>query len=174
MEALKKRESLPRRGRDQKLKNKCLVVLIVFFAFSQLFPQSEDLLKIKASISPGRLIRGQDGKVILDFTLEEGLTVNPLPSFTIEISPSDVLVFPKNFFAASDLEIEILEEGGKEYLDLSKQIEIPFKVSSEAQRGTHNLEGKIKYFAVSRSENWCLKTKSDFSASFYVRVTLEH
>jgi len=147
----------------------CLVLLV-----SPLLPaQDDDILKIEASISPGRLSRGQEGKVILRFFTQEGITINPQPSLTIEFSPSDELVFPKNFFAASDLEIEILEENGKKYLDLSKQIEIPFTVSGESVRGTHNLEGKIKYFALSKKGNWCLKTTSDFSASYYVRSSSE-
>lgn len=157
----------------KKVGGRSAIFLSVLLIVPLLLSQTEDLLKIKASISPGRLIRGQDGKVLLDFTVQEGLTINPLPSFTIEISPSDELVFPKNFFAASDLEIEILEEDGKEYLDLSKQIEIDFQVSPEAERGIHNLEGKIRYFAVSKTENWCLKTASHFSASFYIRVSIE-
>ena len=146
---------------------------IIFFLFLavllSLQAQQEELIDIEASISPQRLSKGQAGKIVLKFTIKKGITINPQPSFTVELSPSDDLVFSKNFFTASDLEIEILKEDGKEYLDLTKQIEIPFSVSEEAVRGLHTLEGKVKYFAYSGEEKWCLKTTTQFSTSFYTR-----
>ncbi len=146
-----------------------MAVLFLFMVFSYLGSQEEDLIKIDATINPGRLSRGNEGKVVLKFRVKEGITINPQPSLTIELSPSEELVFSKNFFTASDLEIEILEEEGKEYLVFTKQIEISFTVSDEAEKGLHSLEGKVKYFAFSKTENWCLKTTTLFSASFYTR-----
>ena len=131
--------------------------------------QEEDLIKIDATISPNRLSKGKEGNVVLRFRVKEGITINPQPSLTIELSPSEELVFSKDFFTASDLEIEIMEEEGREYLVLTKQIEIPFMVSEEAVKGVHSLEGKVKYFAYSKAENWCLKTTSLFTALFYTR-----
>lgn len=133
-------------------------------------PQTEeDLLKIEASINPRRLDRGQEGKVVLKLGLKKGITINAQPSFTIDLKPSEELVFPKGFFTASDLEIEVFRESGKEYLILEDPLEILFTVGPEAPRGYHELEGKIKYFAQSEAENWCLKKTSKFKASFYVR-----
>jgi hypothetical protein len=82
------------------------------------------------------------------------------------------LKFPKNFFTASDLEIEIKEENGEEYLHLENPIEIPFTVSLDARRGNHSFSGRIKYFAFSEKEGWCLKSTSKYSASFYTRSTM--
>jgi hypothetical protein len=127
-------------------------------------------LKIRSSIVPQRLSRSQEGKVVLRISIKKGITVSPQPSFTIEFSPCEALIFPKNFFTASDLGIEILEEKGHQYLNLKKPIEIPFTVSNVAKRGRHTLQGKIKYFAYSSKENWCLKVSSKFSASFSVRI----
>ena len=146
-----------------------MALLLLFAVFYVLGSQEEDIIKIDASINPQRLSKGNEGHVVFKFRVKEGITINPQPSFIIELSPSEELVFSKNFFSASDLEIELLEEEGKEYLVLDKQIEIPFTVSEEAERGTHTLEGKVKYFAFSKAENWCLKTTSLFSASFYTR-----
>jgi hypothetical protein len=144
------------------------IVLISVGGFSQ---RDEDCLKVSASISPRYLSRGQEGKVVLRIRLSEGITINPQPSFIIECNPSDELIFPKNFFTASDLEIEIKEETGEEYLDLEKPVEIPFTVSLEAKRGNHSFDGKIKYFAFSKQEGWCLKSTAKFTASFYTRST---
>jgi hypothetical protein len=133
--------------------------------------KEEACLKVEASVSPRWLSRGQEGKVILKIKLGEGITINPQPSFVIECTPSQELIFPKNFFTASDLEIEVIEKENQEYLNLEKPIEIPFTVNLEAKRGHHTFEGKIKYFAFSEEEDWCLKSTEKFSASFYTRST---
>ncbi len=152
-----------------KLRKYVMIFLLVLMVFSYLGSQEEDLIKIDASINPWRLSKGNEGNVVIKFIVKEGITINPQPSFTIELSPSEELVFAKNFFTASDLEVEILEDEGTEYLVLTKQIKILFTVSDEAVRGVHSLEGKVKYFAFSKSENWCLKTTTLFTASFYTR-----
>ena len=133
--------------------------------------QEEACLKVDASISPRWLSRGQEGKIVLKIKLAEGITINPQPSFIIECDPSDELIFPKNFFTASDLEIEIKEDTGEGYLDLDKPIEIPFTVNLDATRGNHSFAGRIKYFALSEQDGWCLKSTAKFSASFYTRST---
>jgi len=148
-------------------------LLIFCFALSLFsLAEVEKPLKIKSSISPARLSRAQEGKVVLELVVEKGTTISPYPSFTIEFSPCEELIFPKNFFTASDLEIETTEENGHEHLNLKKPIEIPFTINTGAKRGRHTLQGKIKYFARSAQEGWCLKAASEFSASFYTRQTI--
>ncbi|MFB0565820.1 MAG: hypothetical protein ACETWK_09100 [Candidatus Aminicenantaceae bacterium] len=151
--------------------NKLGLLFIFILVFSLSSPALEESpLKIKASVEPQRLSRAEEGKIVLDLTSNKGVTISPQPSFTIEFDPCDELIFPKNFFNASDLGIEILEDNGYEYLNLKDPIEIYFTVSPEAKRGRHNLQGKIKYFARSQ-EGWCLKTFSKFSVSFSTRST---
>ncbi|MBU4495195.1 MAG: hypothetical protein KJ874_07835, partial [Acidobacteria bacterium] len=77
------------------------------------------------------------------------------------------LIFPKYFFTASDLEIEIGKMNGREFLNLNKPVEIPFTVSLEALRGNHTLEGTIKYFVCNFQEGYGIKTSAKFSADFY-------
>lgn len=145
--------------------------LCVFSIVRHLFSQ-EDLLKVECSISPLRLSRGEEGKVILKITINKGIEISPQPALIIEFGPGEELVFPKNFFTASDLNIEVLEENGQEFLNLKKPVVIPFTVSLKAKRGIHILEGKVKYFARSRKEGWCLKRSSKFSATYYTRITV--
>jgi hypothetical protein len=132
----------------------------------------EDLLKIEASLRPKSLSRGEEGKVVLRVLVQAGITINPHPAFTIEFAPSRELVFPKNFFTHSDLNMEVLEASGVQYLNLQKAIEIPFTVSLEAKRGGHILEGKIKYFACSEKEGWCLKNTARFAVPFFTRQSV--
>lgn len=147
------------------------LMIIVLLCVGGLAQQDENCLKVDASVSPRWLSRGEEGKIVLKIRLAEGITINPQPSFIIECDPSDELIFPKNFFTASDLEIEIKEDTGEEYLDLEKPIEIPFTVSLDATRGNHSFEGRIKYFALSEQDGWCLKSTAKFAASFYTRST---
>lgn len=149
------------------MKRSILFLAVPFLLLGFMSFGVEDLLKVDVSINPMRLRRGQEGKVVLKFSVKEGIRVSSQPSFTIDLEPSDELIFPKNFFSASDLEIEIKEEDGKEYLELKGPIEIPFSVNMDAKRGNHTIGGKIKYFACSQEEGWCLKYTAKFSSAFY-------
>ncbi len=139
----------------------------VFSCSAILLSQEYHFLRVKASINPERLSRGQEGQLILHFTNEKGVTINPQPAFIIELGSSGELAFPKDFFTSSDLKMTLSEEDGYEFLDLTKSVAIPFVVKLEATRGSHSLMGKIKYFARSKKDGWCLKNTIEFSASFY-------
>lgn len=130
---------------------------------------ADDLLKIEASIRPKSLSRGEEGKVVLKVTTGPGITLSPHPSFTIEFAPCPELVFPKDFYTHSDLDMEVLEDSEETFLDTSRPVEIPFTVSLQARRGSHILKGKVKYFAFSKKEGWCLKDTAKFSVSFSTR-----
>ena len=149
------------------MKRFILLIFVYFLLGGLVSSEVENLLKVSVSINPRRLRRGEEGKVVLKFTVQERIRISSQPSFTIELEPSDELIFPKNFFSASDLEIEIKEENGKEYLDLKSPIEIPFSVNMDAKRGNHVIGGKVKYFACSQEESWCLKDTAKFSSAFY-------
>lgn len=149
---------------------KLAIILFSIFCLALLpFAEDGDTLKIKASVNPENLSRGQDGKVILKLTLVEGLSINPQPSFTVEFNPTEVVVFAKKKFTDADLHMKILEEMGEEHLSLKDPVEIPFTVSPDAAEGRKSLEGKIDYFVCSKEEGWCLKTSSKFSVSFSVK-----
>jgi hypothetical protein len=148
---------------------KHIFLCILVFSFSLFaFAEEEDLLKIEASSSPKKLTGGQKGKVVLKLALEEGIFISPQPSFIIEFSPCEELIIPKSLSTESDFKLDILEENGKDYLDLREAIEIPFTVRLMAKQGRHLLEGKIKYFACSKEEGWCLKNTAKFSVVFNV------
>ncbi|MFZ2055660.1 MAG: hypothetical protein WAU81_15835 [Candidatus Aminicenantales bacterium] len=142
---------------------------VLCLALLSLVGAQEEFLRVEASIVPRRLSRGEEGAVILKLSLQEGITVSPKPDFTIEFKPCPELVFPKNFYTATDLGIETEEQDGEESLDLKKAIRVPFTVSEEAGKGSHILEGRIKYFARSQEEDWCVKTTAKFFVPFFTR-----
>jgi len=134
--------------------------------------QDAELLKIESSIAPKRLSRGEEGKVIIKLGIQPGIRLSSQPSLTIEFTPLPELVFPKDFFTATDLGVDVLEEGSESSLNLKAPLEIPFTVSPEAKPGSHILEGRVKYFARSQKEGWCYKSSSKFSVSFSTRQSL--
>jgi hypothetical protein len=159
-----------RKAKRMPLKKACFLRPSVFcLALLSLLSAQEDFLKVEASIVPRKLSRGEEGAVILKLSLQEGLSVSPKPDFTIEFKPCPELVFPKNFYTATDLAIETQEQDGEEALDLQKAIRVPFTVSEEADKGSHILEGRIKYFARPKNREWCVKTTAKFFVPFFTR-----
>lgn len=150
-----------------------LTLAAVLLVWASLEAAEDDLLKVEASLRPKSLSRGEEGQVVLKVLVRPGITIRPHPSFTIEFGPSRELIFPKVFFTHSDLNMEVLEEAGEQYLNLTKPVEIPFVVNLEAKRGGHILEGKIKYFAFSKKDGWCLKNTARFSVPFFTRQSVK-
>jgi hypothetical protein len=143
-----------------------LFALLAVWLFAQ-----EDFLKIEASISPRKLSRGEEGAVLLKLSLQKGIMVSPQPDFIIEFKPCPEIIFPKNFYTATDLEVETVVREGEESLGLDKSIRIPFTVSPEAKKGSHILEGRVRYFARSKAEGWCARNTAKFFVPFSTRST---
>ena len=142
---------------------------VLFVALAVLLSAQEDFLKIEASIDPRKLSRGEEGAVLLKLSLQEDISVSPQPDFIIEFKPCAEIIFPKNFYTATDLEIETAVREGEESLELGKAIRIPFTVSLEAIKGSHILEGRVKYFARSQKEGWCVRNTAKFFVPFSTR-----
>ncbi len=145
---------------------------LLALAASVALPQDEDLLKIECSVAPKRLSRGEEGQALIKLAVREGVLISAQPSFIIDFTPVPEISFPKNFFTASDLDIDVVETPEGTFLDLTKPVAIPFTVAPDAKPGGHILEGRIKYFARSPGEGWCYKTTSKFSVAFTTRSTL--
>src|SRR4030065_1191023 len=125
---------------------------VLFVALAVLLSAQEDFLKIEASIDPRKLSRGEEGAVLLKLSLQENISVSPQPDFIIEFKPCAEIIFPKNFYTATDLEVETAVRGDEELLNLEKAIRIPFTISPVAKKGSHILEGRVKYLARPRAE----------------------
>lgn len=132
----------------------------------------EDPVKVECRIVPLRLSRGEEGRVVLKISVRPGTVINAQPPFVVEFNPCEELVFPKNFYTATDLGLEIVEENGRERLNLKKPVEIPFTVNLKAKRDVHVLEGRLRYFVTSVRDGWTLKTSTKFSATFSTRLTV--
>lgn len=164
------------------VKNKFLgrLVSLLSFSFLSIFPLlpaycleiQETLLKVDVAIVPKILSRGQSGQIILRLAVPEGVIVLTEPEFIIEFKALPPINLPKNFFTATDLELETSDESGRECLKLDKIIKIPFSVAADAPPRTYILEGRVKYTLFSPKRGWCLKTVSKFYGSFSTRATV--
>jgi hypothetical protein len=160
-----------RGGADALIKSRTFTLRFLFLlALAQSLASQEDFLRIEASVVPRRLSRGEEGTVILKLSFQEGMAVSPRPDFTIEFKPCPPLIFPKNFYTATDLQIETVERAGEESLDFRKPVKIRFTVSPEAKKGSYILEGRVRYFARSRTEDWCVRNSAKFFVTFSTRA----
>jgi len=164
---------LPMRPRQGKFRKAVLAAAALGLALSSFSTaQDDDLLKIDCAVQPKRMSRGEEGTVVLKLAIQKGILISAQPSFIIEFSPVPEIGFPKNFFTASDLNLDVVEDSGHSHLDLSKPIVVPFTISPDAKPGGHILEGRIKYFARSPEDGWCYKTTSKFSVAFSTRAAV--
>lgn len=130
----------------------------------------EELLRVEASIVPRRLARGEEGAVLLKLGVAAGITVSPHPEFIVEFKPCDEIIFPKNFFTATDLGVDTQDKDGQQSLVFDNPLRIPLTVSPKAKKGSYILEGRIKYCALSAAESWCVKNSAKFFVAYSIRA----
>ncbi|MGB6865168.1 MAG: hypothetical protein WBE11_05705, partial [Candidatus Aminicenantaceae bacterium] len=64
------------------MKRFILLLIVPFLLLGFVSSVVEDLLKVNVSINPMRLRRGEEGKIVLKFTVKEGIRISSQPSFT--------------------------------------------------------------------------------------------
>ncbi len=137
----------------------CLLLLIVP-SYSQ-----EDFLKIDTSVNPASIRQGEEGVLKLKITPRSDIKISSYLRFMIKLDDDTNLSFPKVFFTASELDLESKQENDTVYLELEKEIAIPFKVNENSLIGKHKIRGEVVYTAVFK-DNWSLKTYKKFKADF--------
>jgi hypothetical protein len=83
----------------------------------------------------------------------------------IKLDDNENLSYPKVFFTASELDLQSKQENDTLYLELAKEIPIPFKVNGNSLIGKHKISGEVVFTAVFK-DNWSLKTYQKFYADF--------
>ena len=152
---------------------RCLGLLAVAFVLiaPPLGEAQDELLRVEASVIPRRLSRGEAGNVVLRLGVEAGITISPHPEFIVEFKPCEELIFPKNFFTATDLGVVTREDNGQPFLGFEAPLRIPLTVSPKAKKGSYILEGRIKYCARSAAEGWCVKNTAKFYVAYSTRAS---
>lgn len=128
----------------------------------------DDYLKITTSIKPEIIGQGMEGVLKVKIQPRDGIRISAAPEFVIKLEENSNLTFSKYFFTASELDFETEQENENVYLDLEKEISIPFKVNDNSLIGKQQISGEIQFTAVFK-DHWSLKTFQKFSTSFRSR-----
>ena len=148
-----------------------LLSIILFFVSSAIFSNKKNVfINIKTSIEPNIINIGEEGILKIKVTPAMHVRISSSPEFVIRLNKNDSgIVFTKNFFTASELEFKTKQEGNNVFLDLAKEILIPFKIESSFPN-SHKISGKIIFTAVEKKDNWSVKTFQTFSTIFKSKI----
>lgn len=144
-----------------------LIIFLLIFNLSAM-AQEDDYLTINTSINPKRIKQGNEGVLKIKITPKAGIKISSHPELMIKLDNNNNLTFSKIFFTASELDFQTKQENHTVFLDLEKEISIPFKVKETSLTGNHKINGEIVFTAVFK-DNWSLKTYQKFNAAFISR-----
>jgi len=128
----------------------------------------EDLLKIEAVVDPEIIAQGNEGTLKIKITPLNGIRISSHPEFMIKLDENDDLILPKVFFTGSELNFQTAQINGDIFLNLEKEIAIPFRVDERALIGRQQLNGEI-IFTILSPDNWYIKTFQKFAADFQTK-----
>jgi hypothetical protein len=128
----------------------------------------EEFLKVECEVTPRVIAQGQEGTLKIRIATRSDIRISSYPEFMIRFDDNPNLSFAKSFFLGSELNFPTRQEKDNIFLDLQKEVEIPFRVGDNALTGTRLLTGEID-FTVFFQDNWHVKTFQKFSATFSVR-----
>ncbi len=151
------------------MKIRSLQILIFLIIFSIAFFSQQTYLKIDVKINKKYLKQGEEGLLKIKIIPIDFLKISSHPEFIIKFDKNLYVSFPKIFFTATELNFQTIQEANGIFIDLNKEITIPFKLSENAPIGKHKITGGIIFTAVNKNDNWSLKTYQKFSVSFNSR-----
>ena len=141
-----------------------IIVLLNLFIYTNQSSQ-EDYLKITTNVTPKRVRQGEEGILKIKITPKDHIRISSHPEFIIKLDKTSTLTFSKVFFTASELDFQTKQEQENVYLELKKEVEIPFKLNETSLIGKHTISGEIIFTSVFK-DNWSLKTYQKFVAGF--------
>jgi hypothetical protein len=148
-------------------KHAVILLICLFLFFSSGFCQDE-LLKIECTVSPQRILQGNEGLLKIKIVVPNGVRISASPEFLIRLDENENLSFAKIFFAGSEMNLPTTQEKEGVFLDPQKEIEVPFKLNESALIGNLTVSGEI-IFTMLLQDNWSVKTTQKFSANLVSR-----
>jgi len=147
-----------------------LSLILIFFILVGVAVFSQQIyLKIDIKTNKKYLKQGEEGFLKIKITPIDSLKISSHPEFIIKFNKNLYITFPKVFFTATELNFQTVQEENGIFIDLNKEITIPFKLNENAPIGKHTITGDIVFTAVNKVDNWSLKTLQKFSVSFNSR-----
>ncbi|MCP5103490.1 MAG: hypothetical protein GY950_08935 [bacterium] len=135
----------------------CLLFLTIT---ARLAYTQEEYLKIDPSVNPVSIRQGEEGVLKIKITPKAGIKISSL-GFMIRLDNNANISFPKVFFTSSELDLVTKQVNEDVYLELEKEIPIPFKVNENSLIGKYKIRGEVVFTAVFK-DNWSLKTYQKF------------
>ncbi len=145
---------------------KKIVLLLSFFLMGQGVINPD--YKLSAVAKPNYLKKGEAGKIIIFIELSKGTYVKPAPPLIIKCIPVEGIIFPKEIFKSSEMNLPILQKKENSYLNLKEGIEIPFTVDEKAKSGKRELSFELKFLVCSEKKDICTKAVETVSAEIFV------
>lgn len=144
---------------------KIFTILTGLFFLTISSHSQEDYLKIDTIVNPTSICQGQGGVLKIKITPRSDIKISSFLGFMIKLDDNENLSYPKVFFTASELDLQSKQENDSLFLELAKEIPIPFKVNGNSLIGKHKISGEVVFTAVFK-DNWSLKTYQKFYADF--------
>jgi hypothetical protein len=151
------------------MQKKIYSVLACIFFFTLVTHAQDEYLKIDTSVTPTSISQGEEGVLKIKITPRSDIKIPSISShlgFMIKFEDNANLSFPKVFFTASELDLQMKQENDSVYLEFEKEIPITFKVAEDSLLGKHKISGEVIFTAVFK-DNWSVKTYQKFNADFY-------
>lgn len=149
----------------------CLFMLLMPFLLAGQEEEPLPYLSVSAKTNKKYFFQGEEGQIKIRITPRSDINISVNPDMLIRFKPDANLVYVKNFFTASELDLLTIQEEGTDYVyyNLDKEIVIPFKVSENALIGKMIIEGEVAFWAIFASNHWCLKTYQPFQIEIISR-----
>ena len=144
------------------------LVLLIFGVFGF---ANDHYLKIDTNVNPKTIKQGYEGVLKIKITPKDGIKISSHPEFIIKLNDNQNVTFSKKFFTATELDYQTTQENGTIFLELEKEVPIPFKVNENSLRGKLIISGEVVFTAVT-ADNWSLKTYQKFNADLRSKQNL--
>ncbi len=147
-----------------------ILILLTYFNCIAEDKKENSFLNIKVSTNKKILQAGENAILILNFSLlNEDNKISSHPELLIKIEENNSsITLKKFFFTASELDYKTKKNKNFVFLDLDKELKIPFTVNQEALEGRHQIIGEL-IFTIVFKDGWSMKTFQKFNTSFFVR-----
>jgi hypothetical protein len=125
--------------------------------------------KLTALAKPNYLRRGEAGKVVISIELSKRAYIKPAPPLIIKCHPVEGVIFPKEIFKSSEMNLPILQKKELSYIDIKEGIEIPFTIEEKAKSGKRELSFELKFLICSESKGICAKAVETVNVEIFVK-----
>lgn len=138
-----------KKGKEKDFKSmKKLILLLSIFITGQVITPN---YKLSAVAKPYYLKRGESGKVIISLEPSKRNYIKPSPPLIVKCIPVEGVIFPKEIFKSSEMNLPILQKEEMSYIETKEGIEIPFTVDEKSKAGKKELSFELKFLICSEN-----------------------